>query len=89
MKRSEALQKTMTFAATLAALGVSVGVPVERALAAPPGVRADAMQDKAKAGAMQDKARIGAKQDKARIGAKQLKYEKPAGAGAKLPALGK
>jgi hypothetical protein len=80
MKKSATLQKSMTLAATLAALGVSIGVPVERALAASPGVRADAIQDKA---------RIGAKQDKARIGAKQLKYEKPAGAGAKLPTLQK
>ena len=82
MKRSATLQKSMTLAATLAALGVSIGVPVERALAAAPGVRADAIQDKARVGAKQDKARVGAKQDKARIGAKQLKYEKPAGAGA-------
>lgn len=33
---SQSLQKTLAFAATVAALGASVGVPVEQALAAPP-----------------------------------------------------
>lgn len=32
---SQSLQKTLAFAATVAALGASVGVPVEQALAAP------------------------------------------------------
>ena len=34
MNKSDTLHRTMVFAAALAALGVSVGVPVERALAA-------------------------------------------------------
>lgn len=77
------MQQTLVFAATLAALGVSVGVPIERALAGqPPGAYEkpgpDASQAKmvrnSRAGAVQMKERAGATQGKYRTGATQGKY---------------
>jgi hypothetical protein len=46
MKKSESLHRTLAVAATLAALGASVGVPAGQVLAASPTGKYGAVQDK-------------------------------------------
>ena len=77
MKKSRrpSFQKTLAFAATVAALGASVGVPVERALAASPtpGTEKGAKSSLSGNGAVQQKA-----DRKQGMGATQIKMNKNA-----------
>jgi len=84
---SQSLQRTLAFAAAVAALGASVGASAQQTLPGPAaenGARpflpnAGASQYKMdrgqRAGAMQGKVRAGATQMKFRAGAHQLKYD--------------
>lgn len=66
---SKSFQKTLTFAVTVAALGASLGVPVEQALAAPP-TGDPAQMSAPNSGAVQGKL-----EKRREMGARQMKWE--------------
>ncbi len=65
---SKSFQKTLTFAVTVAALGASLGVPVERALAASP-TGDSAQMSGPNSGAVQGKL-----ENRRKMGARQMKW---------------
>lgn len=84
MKKRPSFQKTLTYAATLAALGASIGVPVEQALGVTPaeeaGAKKGAKSSLSGSGAVQQKADrtqgMGATQAKMTRKANQYKENK-------------
>jgi hypothetical protein len=76
---SQSLQRTLAFAATVAALGASVGVPVDQALAAPP----ESSAAKAGPGAVQQKA-----DRRQEMGAPQTKWKANQGKEKRAKAIG-
>ena len=76
---SQSLQRTLAFAATVAALGASVGVPVGQALAAPPE------QSSAKAGAAAVQQKADRRQE---MGAPQTKWKANQGKEKRAKAIG-
>ena len=94
---SQSLHKTLAFAATLAALGVSVGVPVEQALAAQvPGAHEDRaartrplelaftlVEQPGQKQGMADGSVKSARRSAGRVGANQLKIDRARAAGAR------